>query len=162
MKIYTILCSFSTPWYTNVLEFLTTQQKKMTQERITGIRERFPSELDYRNMIAATQSDFSKGSFKKKKKKKTMMALNHHQKLPRIMETTAPTVMKLPRKWYGRSSALMLIKLCCAVKAVCHKGHCESNQSLVPPLGIHQHSPCERLIVLGTEIFHGLLFVGHL
>lgn len=84
---------------------------------------------------------FLKGEFQKKKKKKTMTALNHYQKLPRIMETTAPTVMKLLRKWYGRSSALMLIKLCCAVKAVCHKGHCESNQSLVPPLGIHQHSP---------------------
>lgn len=62
---------------------------------------------------------------------------------------TAPTfayhgaaviVMKMLCKWYGRSPALMLIKLCYAVKAVCHRGPCESDRSLVTPSGIHQRS----------------------
>lgn len=74
----------------------------------------------------------------------------------------AVAMMKMLGKWYGRSSTLMLIKLCYTVKAVCHKGLCESNQSLVTPLGIHQHSPCGRLIVLGMEKLYGLLFTGPL
>lgn len=55
------------------------------------------------------------------------------------------TMIKMLCKSYGRSSTLRLIKPCYTVKAVCHLGPCESEQSLVTPSGIYQ-----RLLVGGT------------
>lgn len=53
--------------------------------------------------------------------------------------------MKMLCKSYRRSSTLMPIKLCYTVKAVCHRGPCESGQSLVSPSSIYQ-----RFLMDGT------------
>lgn len=58
------------------------------------------------------------------------------------------TMMKMFCKSNGRSSTLMLIKPCYTVRAVCHRGPCESEQSLVTPSGIYQ-----RFLVGGTVSF---------
>lgn len=63
------------------------------------------------------------------------------------------TMIKLLCKWYGRSSALSLIKVCYTVKAVCHRGPCESAQSLVTPLGIHQRFLMGGMVSLELNLF---------
>lgn len=63
------------------------------------------------------------------------------------------TMMKLLCKWDGRSSALSLIKVCYTVKAVCHRGPCESAQSLVTPLGIHQRFLMGGMVSLKMNLF---------
>lgn len=63
------------------------------------------------------------------------------------------TMIKLWSEWYGRSSALLLIKVCYSVKAVCHRGPCESAQSSVTPLGIHQRFLMGGMVSLELNLF---------
>lgn len=136
--------------------FSETDQTEMNCEQLAAIKH------DDRKMITATYFNFlddlkenynaSLNCLQGPSSKHTQIDDTvHHGNRDRGM-------MKMPGWWYGRSSSLMLIKPCYTVKAVCHKGLCESNQPLVTPLGIHQHSPWGRLVVLGTERLHRSLF----
>lgn len=71
-------------------------------------------------------------------------------------------MIKLLRKWDGRSSALSLIKVCYTVKAVCHRGPCESAQSLVTPLGIHQRFLMGGMVSLELNLFWRAQCTGQL
>lgn len=71
-------------------------------------------------------------------------------------------MIKLLCKWYGRSSALLLIKVCYTVKAVCHRGPCESAQSLVTPLGIHQRFLMGGMVSLELNLFWRAQCTGQL
>lgn len=71
-------------------------------------------------------------------------------------------MIKLLCKWCGRSSALLLIKVCYTVKAVCHRGPCESAQSLVTPLGIHQRFLMGGMVSLELNLFWRAQCTGQL
>lgn len=78
---------------------------------------------------------------------KNTLTHNHTTQTPH-----SHTMMKMLCKSYGRSPTPMPIKPCYTVKAVCHRGPCESEQSLVTPSGIYQ-----RFLVDGSVLGRGFI-----